>query len=173
MPARTLPTGIARRRSIGPRLERVCTSERLVLMVVTTQPSREDAARVSGRHTSQGCTRLQSPAKVAISTGESLAKTPATPCAKPLHDVQGLPWNMALLLERTRPRRARLPPANATPCTHGQGAVIAPQWPKSVLSRPDLLMPRRPSPDYRPQSCLEPALTEPPAPERVVDDLST
>ena len=51
--ARTLQTWIARRIGVRRRLERVCTSYLLFLMVVTTKHSLEEAARFSGLHTSQ------------------------------------------------------------------------------------------------------------------------
>ena len=96
MQARTLQTWIARRIAIRQRLERVCTSYLLFLMVVTKQHSLEDAARFSGLHKAQFCKMLQSHAKIAISTLESLSKKQATQFATPLHDLKGLPWNMAI-----------------------------------------------------------------------------
>jgi len=45
MQARTLQTWIARRIAIRQRLERVCTSYLLFLMVVTQKHSLEEAAR--------------------------------------------------------------------------------------------------------------------------------
>jgi hypothetical protein len=53
MRARTLQTWIARRIGVRRRLERVCTSYLLFLMVVTTKHSLEEAARFSGLHKSQ------------------------------------------------------------------------------------------------------------------------
>ena len=58
MPARTLQTWIARRISIRQRLERVCTSYLLFLMVVRQKHSLEEAARFSGLHKSQFCKML-------------------------------------------------------------------------------------------------------------------
>jgi predicted transcriptional regulator len=68
MQTRTLPMWLARRIAIRQRLERICTSYLLLLMVVTQQHSLEEAARFSGRHTSQCSKMLQAHAPVAIST---------------------------------------------------------------------------------------------------------
>ena len=96
MPARTMQTWLARRIAIRQRLERVCTSYLLFLMVVTKKHSLEEAARFSGLHKAQFCKMWQSHAKIAISTVESLSKKQAKQCAKPLHDVKGLPWRIAI-----------------------------------------------------------------------------
>ena len=61
MPARTLQTWIARRIGVRRRLERVCTSYLLFLMVVTTKHSLEEAARFAGLHTSQFSKMLKAP----------------------------------------------------------------------------------------------------------------
>jgi len=50
MLAGTLQTWMTRRLSVRQRLERVCTSSLLFLMVVTTKHSLEQAARFSGLH---------------------------------------------------------------------------------------------------------------------------
>jgi hypothetical protein len=50
MRARTLQTWIARHIAVRQRLERVCTSYLLFLMVVTTKHSLEEAARFAGLH---------------------------------------------------------------------------------------------------------------------------
>ena len=68
MQARTLQIWIARRLAIRQRLERVCTSYLLFLMVVTQKHSLEEAARFSGLHKSQFCKLLQSHSTMAIST---------------------------------------------------------------------------------------------------------
>jgi len=68
MQARTLQIWIARRMAIRQRLERVCTSYLLLLMVVTQKHSLEEAARFSGLHTSQFCKLLQSHSTMAIAT---------------------------------------------------------------------------------------------------------
>src|SRR6266568_9348868 len=70
-------------------LERVCTSYLLVLMVVTTQHSLQEAARFSGLHPSLFSKMLQSHAKVATTTLESLSKTQARQFAKTLERVNG------------------------------------------------------------------------------------
>ena len=68
MQTRTLPIWLARRIAIRQRLERICTSYLLFLMVVTQKHSLEEAARFSGRHKSQFCKMLQAHSPVAIST---------------------------------------------------------------------------------------------------------
>ncbi len=68
MQTRTLQSWIARRIAIRQRLERICTSYLLLLMVVTQKHSLEEAARFSGRHKSQFSKMLQAHAPVAIAT---------------------------------------------------------------------------------------------------------
>ena len=68
MQTRTLQIWIARRIAIRQRLERMCTSYLLLLMVVTQKHSLEEAAQFSGLHTSQFCKMLQAHSPVAIST---------------------------------------------------------------------------------------------------------
>ena len=53
MRAQTVQTWIARHLLVRRRLENVCTSYLLFLMVVTRKHSLEEAARFSGRHKSQ------------------------------------------------------------------------------------------------------------------------
>ena len=146
MQARTLQTWIARRISIRQRLERVCTSYLLFLMVVTKKHSLEEAARFSGLHKAQFCKMLQSHAKIAIATLERLSKKQAKQFAKPLHDLKGLPWKIAILMESTLQRRASLHPENAKKFNHGKGYVIGHQWTTIVLIINDMLIPLRPIP---------------------------
>lgn len=68
MQTRTLQTWIARRISVRPRLEWVCVSSRLVLMVVTRKHALEEAARVSGGNKSPCCKLRKYHPNVAIST---------------------------------------------------------------------------------------------------------
>ena len=84
MLAGTLQTWIKRQIAVRQRLERVCTSYLLFLMVVTTKHSLQEAARFSGLHPSLFSKMLQSHAKVAITTLESLSKTQARQFAKAL-----------------------------------------------------------------------------------------
>ena len=49
----TLQTWITRQIAVRQRLERVCTSYLLLLMVVTTKHSLQEAARFSGLHPSR------------------------------------------------------------------------------------------------------------------------
>ena len=146
MQARTLQTWIARRISIRHRLERICTSYLLFLMIVTKKHSLEEAARFSGLHKSQFCKMLQGHSKVAISTLESLSKKQARQFAKPLHALQGLPWKLAILMDSTLQRRASLHPENAKKFNHGKGFVIGHQWTNIVLIINGMLVPLRPIP---------------------------
>jgi len=171
MQARTLQTWIARRISIRHRLERVCTSYLLFLMIVTKKHSLEEAARFSGLHTSQFCKMLQCQSKVAISTVDSLSKKQARQFAKPLHDLKGLPWNMAIFMESTLQRRASLHPDNAKKFNHGQGFVIGHQWTNIVLILNDMLVPLRPIPYYSKPYCRQQALQYQTEHELVVDSL--
>ena len=52
MLAGTIQTWITRRIAVRQRLARICTSDLLFLMVVTTKHSLEEAARFSGLHKS-------------------------------------------------------------------------------------------------------------------------
>src|SRR5438270_11590476 len=68
----TLQTWITRQIAVRQRLERICTSYLLFLMVATTKYSLEEAARFSGRHTSLFSYLLKSHATVAITTLDNL-----------------------------------------------------------------------------------------------------
>src|SRR5947208_2370230 len=74
MRARTVQTWIARPILVRLRLENVCTSYLLFLMVATRKHSLEEAARFSGRHKSQFSKMLKAHSKVAVSTLESLPR---------------------------------------------------------------------------------------------------
>ena len=146
MQTRPLQSWIARRIAIRQRLERICTSYLLFLMVVTKKHSLEEAARFSGLHKAQFCKLLQSHAKIAISTLESLSKKQAKQFAKPLHDLKGLPWKIAILMDSTLQHRASLHPENAKKFNHGKGYVIGHQWTNIVLIIHDMLIPLCPMP---------------------------
>ena len=82
MRARTLQTWIARHIRLRRRLENICTSYLLFLMVVTTKHSLEEAARFSGLHTSQFSKMLKYHGNIAVYTLESLSKKQAKHMAK-------------------------------------------------------------------------------------------
>jgi len=155
MPARTLQTWIARRISIRQRLERVCTSYLLFLMVVMQKHSLEEAARFSGLHKSQFCQMLKCHSNIAISTLESLSKKQAAQFSKALHDLKGLPWKIAILIDSTLQHRASLHPENAKKFNHGKGFVIGHQWTNIVLIINDMLIPLPPIPYYSKPYCLK------------------
>ncbi len=155
MPARTLQTWIARRISIRQRLERVCTSYLLFLMVVMQKHSLEEAARFSGLHKSQFCKMLKCHSNIAISTLESLSKKQAAQFSKALHDLKGLPWKIAILIDSTLQHRASLHPENAKKFNHGKGFVIGHQWTNIVLIINDMLIPLPPIPYYSKPYCLK------------------
>ena len=146
MLAGTLPTWIPRPIAVRQRLERLCTSSLLFLMVVTTTPALEEAARFSRLHTSLFSKMVPSHAKVAIATLESLSTTPARQFSKVLQRVNGLPWTIVIIIDRTLQHRASLHPENAQTFHHGQGYVMGHQWTTIVLILGDMLMPLRPIP---------------------------
>jgi hypothetical protein len=142
----TLHTWIKRHIAVRQRLERMCTSYVLFLMVATTKHSLKEAARFSGLHPSLFSKLLQSHAKVAITTLESLSKTQARQFAKTLKRVKGLPWKIVILIDSTLQHRASLHPENAKTFNHGQGYVIGHQWTNIVLVLGDMLIPLPPIP---------------------------
>jgi len=146
MRAGTLQTWIKRHLAVRQRLERMCTSSLLFLMVVTTKHALEEAARFSRLHTSLFSRMLQSHAKVAMTTLERLSKTQARQCAKALARRNGLPWKIVILLDSTLQHRASLHPENAKTFNHGKGYVIGHPWTTIVLVLGDMLMPLRPIP---------------------------
>jgi hypothetical protein len=159
MRARTLQTWIARRIGVRRRLERVCTSYLLFLMVVTTKHSLEEAARFSGLHKSQFSKMLKAHSNVAVYTLESLSKKQAKHVAKALHKCKGLPWKIALIVDSTLQHRASLHPENAKRFNHGNGFVIGHQWTNIVLIINDMLIPLRPIPFYSQRYCRDHKLT--------------
>src|SRR6266581_1569125 len=142
----TLHTWIKRHIAVRQRLERICTSYLLFLMVATTKHSLKEAARFSGLHPALFSKLLQSHAKVAITTLEQLSKTQARQFAKALPRVRGLPWRIAILIDATLQHRASLHPENTQTFNHGKGYVIGHQWTNVVLVLGDILMPLKPIP---------------------------
>ena len=149
----TLQTWITRQIAVRQRLERVCTSYLLLLMVVTTKHSLQEAARFSGLHPSLFSKMLHSHAKVATTTLESLSKTQARQFAKTLERVTGLPWKIVIIIDATLQHRASLHPENAKTFHHGKGYVIGHQWTNIVLILGDMLIPLRPIPFYSKRYC--------------------
>lgn len=158
MRARTLQTWIARRIGVRRRLERVCTSYLLFLMVVTTKHSLEEAARFSRLHKSQFSKMLKAHSNVAVYTLESLSKKQAKHVSKVRQKLKELPWHMAIVVESTLQHRASLHPENAKPFNHGQGFVVGHQWTTIVLILNDMLIPLRPIPFYSQRYCRDHAL---------------
>jgi hypothetical protein len=158
MRARTLQTWIARRIGVRRRLERVCTSYLLFLMVVTTKHSLEEAARFAGLHKSQCSKMLKAHSNVAVSTLESLSKKHAKHIAQARHKLKELPWTIAIVVDSTLQHRASLHPANAKTFNHGQGFVVGHQWTNIVLLLHDMLIPLRPIPFYSQRYCRDHAL---------------
>jgi hypothetical protein len=155
MRAQTVQTWIARHIVVRPRLENVCTSYLLFLMVATTKHSLEEAARFSGRHKSPFSKMLKAHSHVAVSTLESLSKKPAKQVAKARQKLTELPWKIAIVVDSTLQHRASLHPENATTFNHGQGFVVGHQWTNIVLLLNDMLIPLRPIPFYRQRSCRD------------------
>ena len=125
----TLQTWIKRHIAVRQRLERICTSYLLFLMVVTTKHSLEEAARFSRLHKSLFSKMLQSHSKVAITTLENLSKTQSRQFAKALQRLDGLPWKIVILIDNTLQHRASLHPENAKRSITARGM-------SSVLSGP-------------------------------------
>jgi hypothetical protein len=173
MLAGTIQTWIKHRIAVRQRLERICTSYLLFLMVVTTKHSLEEAARFSRLHKSLFSRMLQSHSKVAITTLEHLSKTQARQFAKALARVNGLPWKILILIDSTLQRRASLHPENTHTFNHGKGYVIGHQWTNIVLLLGDMLIPLRPIPFYSKRYCQAHALDYRSEHERVVEYLRT
>jgi Transposase DDE domain len=173
MLAGTLPTWIKRQIAVRQRLERICTSYLLFLMVATTKHSLKEAARFSGLHPSLFSKLLQSHAKVAITTLESLSKTQARQFARTLERVKGLPWKIVIIIDATLQHRASLHPENAHTFNHGKGYVIGHQWTNVVLVLGDMLIPLKPIPFYSKRYCQAHALEYHSEHERVVAYLRT
>jgi hypothetical protein len=171
MLAGTLPTWIKRQIAVRQRLERVCTSYLLFLMVVTTKHSLQEAARFAGLHPSLFSNLLHSHSKVAITTLESLSKTQARQFAKALKRVNGLPWKIVIIIDSTLQHRASLHPENAKTFNHGKGYVIGHQWTNIVLILGDMLIPLRPIPFYSKRYCQTHGLAYQSEHERVVEYL--
>ena len=169
----TLQTWLKRHISVRQRLERICTSYLLFLMVVTTKHSLEEAARFSRLHKSLFSKMLKSHSKVAMSTLESLSKTQARQFAKTLARLNGLPWKIVILIDSTLQHRASLYPENAKTFNHGKGYVIGHQWTNIVLVLGDMLIPLRPIPFYSKRYCQTHDLTYQSEHERVVAYLRT
>jgi hypothetical protein len=146
MRAQTVQTWITRHILVRRRLEHVCMSYLLFLMVVTKRHSLEEAARFAGLHKSQFSKMLKAHSKVAVYTLESLAKKQAKHVAKTLQKFKGLPWKIALIVDSTLQHRASLHPENAKRFNHGNGFVIGHQWTNIVLIINDMLIPLRPIP---------------------------
>ena len=164
----TLHTWVKRHIAVRQRLERVCTSYVLFLMVATTKHSLTEAARFSGLHPSLFAKLLQSHAQVAITTLESLSKTQARQFAKTLARVKGLPWKIVIIIDSTLQHRASLHPENAQTFKHGKGYVIGHQWTNVVLVLGDMLIPLTPIPFYSKRYCQAHELTYRSEHERVV-----
>jgi hypothetical protein len=171
MLAGTIQTWIKRRIAVRQRLERMCTSYLLFLMVVTTKHSLKEAARFSGLHPSLFSKLLTSHSKVAITTLENLSKTQARQFAKALKRVNGLPWKILILIDSTLQHRASLHPENTHTFNHGKGYVIGHQWTNIVLVLGDMLIPLRPIPFYSKRYCQTHDLTYQSEHERVVEYL--
>ena len=173
MLAGPLQTWIKRQIAVRQRLERVCTSYLLFLMVVTTKHSLHEAARFSGLHTCLFSNLLKAHAKVASTTLDSLSKTQARQFAKALKRVNGLPWKIGIIIDSTLQHRASLHPENAKTFNHGKGYVIGHQWTNIVLILGDILIPLRPIPFFSKRYCQTHGLVYQSEHERVVAYLRT
>lgn len=157
MNTHALHTWIARRLCVQKRLQQVCLSYLLFLMVVTRKHSLEEAAGFSGLNKSQFSKFLKHHSKVAIYTLQELSQRQAKQFSKTLHYLSQnqLPWKIALLIDSTLQHRASLHPQNAKKFNHGQGFVIGHQWTNMVLILNDRLIPLPPIPYYSKRYCRE------------------
>jgi Transposase DDE domain len=169
MRARTVQTWIARHLLVRLRLENVCTSYLLFLMVAPRKHSLEEAARFAGLHKSQFSKMLKAHSKVAVYTLDSLSKKPAKQVAKARQKLKELPWDIALVVDSTLQQRASLHPENAKTFNHGQGFVVGHQWTNIVLLLHDLLIPLRPIPFYSQRYCRDHKLEYRTEHDRVVE----
>jgi hypothetical protein len=158
MRAQTVQTWITRHIVIRRRLEHVCMSYLLFLMVATTRHSLEEAARFAGLHKSQFSKMLKAHRPVAVSTLERLSKHQAKRLAKARHKLPELPWAIAIIVDSTLQHRASLHPENAKTFNHGQGFVVGHQWTNVVVLLNDTLVPLRPIPFYSQRYCRDHAL---------------
>src|SRR5438445_3745475 len=163
-----LQTWIKRQIAVRQRLERVCTSYLLFLMVVTTKHSLQEAARFSGLHPSLFSKMLQAHSKVAIMTLESLSKTQARQFAETPARHNALPWKIVTITDSALQNRASLHPGNAKTFNPGKGYVIGHQWTNIVLILGDMLIPLRPIPFYSKRYCQAHGLAYHSEHERVV-----
>jgi Transposase DDE domain len=169
MRAQTVQTWIARHIVVRLRLENVCTSYLLFLMVATTKHSLEEAARFSGLQKSQFSKMLKAHSHVAVYTLESLSKKQAKHVAKARQKLTELPWKIAIVVDSTLQHRASLHPENAKTFNHGQGFVVGHQWTNIVLLLNDLLIPLRPIPFYSQRYCRDRKLEYRTEHDRVVE----
>jgi hypothetical protein len=158
MRAQTVQTWITRHIVVRRRLEHVCMSYLLFLMVATTRHSLEEAARFAGLHKSQFSKMLKAHRQVAVSTLERLSKHQAKRLAKARHKLHALPWAIAIIVDSTLQHRASLHPENAKTFNHGQGFVVGHQWTNVVVLLNDTLVPLRPIPFYSQRYCRDHAL---------------
>ena len=121
MAAQTIKPWIARHISVRTRLEQVCVNYLLFLMVAPQKHSFTPAARFSGLNQSTFCKLLRDHCKVDAYTLDDLSKKQAKHCAKGLHHLKALPWQIAILVESTMQHRASLHPENAKKFNHGNG----------------------------------------------------
>jgi hypothetical protein len=171
MHAHALHTWIARRISVCQRLQRVCVSYLLFLMVVRRKHSLEEAARFAGLNKSLFSKLLKYHANIAIYTLQDLSKAHARQFSKTLQSLKGLPWKIAILIDSTLQQRASLHPENAKKFNHGKGYVIGHQWTNIVLIVNDMLIPLPPIPYYSQRYCLEHDLDYRTEHDRVVEYL--
>lgn len=155
MPDYTLHTWIARQIRVRQRLQQVCASYLLFLMVVTTKHTLEEAARFSGLHKSQFSKMLKGHGDLASYTLGSLSKQQAKRLSKSLNALKGLPWKIVIIIDSTLQNRASLHPENSKKFNHGQGFVIGHQWTNIVLIINEVLIPLRPIPFYSKRYCVD------------------
>ena len=151
---------IVRRLALETRLQHICVSYLLFLMVVARKHSLEEAARFAGCNTSLFSTFVKNHCQVAVYNLDNLSKRQAKQCAKVLKylETNTLPWKVAIIIDATLQGRSSLHPENAKKFNNGKGFVIGHQWTNIVLIINDHLIPLPPIPYYSTQYCRDHAI---------------
>lgn len=142
--------------SVTSRIQRVCVSYLLFLMVVTTRKkSLDEAARFSGLHKSLFSRFLATYSNIAAYTLDQLSKKQAKLFSKVLDNLAFLPWKVAIIIDATTQQRFTRHTSNSKRFNHGQGFIIGHQWTNIILVINGLIIPLPPIPFYSKKYCKE------------------
>lgn len=131
---------------VNSRLENTLVSFLFFLMVSTRKHSLQEAARFSGKNTSQFSKLLKIHSGLAVFNLENLSKRQAKQFSKVLKYLGkgSLPWKTAILIDSTLQKRSSLHTENSQKFNHGKGFVIGHQWTNIVLVFNNMLIPLPP-----------------------------